>query len=343
LLHYVAHTGSRELFRLSVLVVALGVALGSAGIFGVSFALGAFFAGMVLAETPLSQQAAQETLPLRDAFAVLFFVAVGMLFDPLIVVNQPLAVLATVATIVVGKTLVAYYIVRGLGQPPGTALMLSAGLAQIGEFSFILASLGVSLAILPAEARDLILAGAIISILLNPLLLMAADRRERQLKARAVPAVATPTAAVAERTQFTQTTLSGHVVLVGYGRVGSLIGKALQTAETPFLVVEESSAIAASLREQGVEIICGNVGERGLIESLGLERARWLVCAIHDPFEACNLVEKARKLNPRLPIVARAHSDAEVAELRKFGADHVIMGEREIAQEMTQFVFADRA
>jgi CPA2 family monovalent cation:H+ antiporter-2 len=339
LLHYVAHTGSRELFRLSVLAIALGVALGAAEIFGVSFALGAFFAGMVLAETQLSQQAAQETLPLRDAFAVLFFVAVGMLFNPMIVIEQPLALLATVAIIVVAKTLVAYYLVRALGQGRGAALTISAGLAQIGEFSFILAGLGVSLAILPPEGRDLILAGAIISIVVNPLLFMAADRRERQLEARAAAAAAPPEP---PPPRFQPTALSGHVVLVGYGRVGGLIGQALKGGPTPVLVVEENPDLAEAVHTGGVETVIGNVGERGLIESLGLERARWLVCAIHDPFEACNLVEKARRINPRLPIVARAHSDAEVAELKKFGADHVIMGEREIAREMTRFVFADK-
>ncbi|MDX2142913.1 MAG: YbaL family putative K(+) efflux transporter [Rhodospirillaceae bacterium] len=340
LLHYVAHTGSRELFRLSVLAIALGVALGSAEIFGVSFALGAFFAGMVLAETQLSQQAAQETLPLRDAFAVLFFVAVGMLFNPMIVVEQPLALLATVAIIVVGKTLVAYYLVRALGQSRVTALTISAGLAQIGEFSFILASLGVSLAILPPEGRDLILAGAIISIVVNPLLFLAADRRERQLEARA--AAAAPSLEPPPP-RYVPTALSGHVVLVGHGRVGSLIGQELRGGGTPYLVVEENPDLAEAVRAGGVETVVGNVGTRGLIDSLGLERARWLVCAIHDPFEACNLVEKARKINPRLPIVARAHSDAEVAELKKFGADHVIMGEREIAREMTHFLFADKS
>jgi monovalent cation:H+ antiporter-2, CPA2 family len=346
ILHYVAHTGSRELFRLSVLVVALGVAFGASEIFGVSFALGAFFAGMVLAETQLSQQAAQETLPLRDAFAVLFFVGVGMLFNPLIIVEQPFAVLATVAIIVVGKTLAGYYIILMLGQGKGVALTIAAGLAQIGEFSFILAGLGVSLAVLPAEGRDLILAGAIISILLNPLLLLAADRRERQLERRAARTAApspAPTAAPAEIIELIPTTLSDHAVLLGFGRVGSLIGKSLQTAGIPFLVVEESKAIVDAARAQGLEVILGNIGERNLIDALGLPRARWLISAIPDPFEACNIIRQARAAHPALRIIARAHSDGEVEEMRKFGADHVVMGEREIAREMSQIVAAVKA
>jgi monovalent cation:H+ antiporter-2, CPA2 family len=338
LLHYVAHTGSRELFRLSVLVVALGVAFGSAEIFGVSFALGAFFAGMVLAETQLSQRAAQETLPLRDAFAVLFFVGVGMLFNPVIIVEQPLALLATLFIIVVAKTFVGYYLIYWLEHSKGTALTIGATLAQVGEFSFILTGLAVSLKVLPPEGRDLILAGSILSILLNPLVLLAAHRRERTLAQRATllsPAQdSVPPPAV-----FVPTAQSNHVVLVGYGRVGSLIGQELKDAQLPVLVVEERDDIAKLLRSQGIDVICGNAGERGLIASLGLERARWLVCAIHDPFEACNLVEQARKANPSLPIVARAHSDAEVEELLKFGANHVIMGEREIAHEMSRLVF----
>src|SRR4051812_16119560 len=184
-LHYVAHTGSRELFRLAVLVMALGVAFGSAELFGVSFALGAFFAGMILAESPLSHQAANETLPLRDAFAVLFFVSVGMLFDPTILLREPLAVLATVLIIVVGKSLAAFGIVRAFRRPNSTALTISASLAQIGEFSFILAGLGVSLALLPEEGRDLILAGSIISILLNPLAFAALDHYGKRRAAAA--------------------------------------------------------------------------------------------------------------------------------------------------------------
>ncbi len=176
ILHYVAHTGSRELFRLAVLAISLGVAFGASTLFDVSFALGAFFAGMILSESELSQRAANETLPLRDAFAVLFFVSVGMLFDPTIVLREPVPVIARVLIIVIVKSVAAFGIVRAFGHRNSTALTISASLAQIGEFSFILAGLGVSLALMPERGRDLILAGAILSILINPFLFTALDR-----------------------------------------------------------------------------------------------------------------------------------------------------------------------
>ena len=177
LLHYVAHTKQRELFRLSVLAIALGVAVGSATFFGVSFALGAFFAGMVMAGSSLSAQAMKDTLPLRDAFAVLFFVSVGMLFDPAVLWTQPLAVLGVVSIVVGGKAVTAYGLTRAMGHSQSTALTLAASLAQIGEFSFILVAMGVDLAILPEAARDLVVAAALVSILVNPLLFWMAERR----------------------------------------------------------------------------------------------------------------------------------------------------------------------
>ncbi|WP_460451127.1 YbaL family putative K(+) efflux transporter [Alsobacter sp. SYSU BS001988] len=336
ILHYVAHTGSRELFRLAVMSIALGVAFGSAELFGVSFALGAFFAGMILAESHLSHQAAQETLPLRDAFAVLFFVSVGMLFDPGALVRQPLAVAATVLIVVLGKSLAAFAIVIAFRHPPGTGLTIAASLAQIGEFSFILAGLGVDLEILPPSGRDLILAGAIISILLNPLLFAILDR---------LPTAAVAAAASGEEAKPDlppATLLTGHAVLVGYGRVGSLVGGALRAAGAPVLVVEEQDRLVQKARADGVEAILGSINQRGMFEAANLRGARWLVSAIPNPFEAGNLFEAARELNPDLRIVARAHSDAEEEHLRKYGAKFVVVGEREIAREMQQFLLADR-
>jgi CPA2 family monovalent cation:H+ antiporter-2 len=344
-LHYVAHTGSRELFRLAVLAIALGVAFGSAMLFDVSFALGAFFAGMILAESPLSHQAAQETLPLRDAFAVLFFVAVGMLFDPSIVVRAPLAVAATVSIIVIGKSLAALIIVVAFRHSLQTALTIAVSLAQIGEFSFILAALGTSLDLLSKEGQDLILAGALISILLNPLLFFALDRRYPPPAKRA-PAAAAPDAAVQGREEpleLPRTALTGHAVIVGYGRVGSLIGAALGERRMPFLVVEEKPEIVARLRNEGTEIIPGSAGEAGLLEAANLAKARWLISAIPDPFESSSLIEAGRAANPALKIVARAHSDAEVVHLEKYGADFIVLGEREIAREMARYVLQDGA
>jgi CPA2 family monovalent cation:H+ antiporter-2 len=332
-LHYIAHTGSRELFRLGVLAIALGIAFGSAQLFGVSFALGAFFAGMILAESQLSHQAAQDTLPLRDAFAVLFFVAAGMLFDPTIIVNQPLSVLATVLIIVVGKTLAAWGIVRAFGHSNLTALTIAASLAQIGEFSFILAGLGVDLDLLPEEGRDLILAGAIISILLNPVFFMLLDRWTAKAAAKSAPA---PPPEVVD---LPRVGLRDHAVLIGFGRVGSLVGEALLARGVPLVVVEENGERVAELARRGIPAILGNAGERGLLEATDLALARWFISAVPNPFEAGALIQRARAANPSLDVVARAHNDTEIAYLEAHGANCVIMGEREIAQAMTEHVF----
>jgi CPA2 family monovalent cation:H+ antiporter-2 len=338
-LHYVAHTGSRELFRLAVLVMALGVAFGSAELFGVSFALGAFFAGMILAESPLSQRAAQETLPLRDAFAVLFFVSVGMLFDPAILVTQPGPVLATFAIIVAANALVAFGIVLVFGYSLRTALTLAASLSQIGEFSFILAGLGVDLKILPEEGRDLILAGALLSILVNPVLFVAVDRLTPWLKRREQLSPAS-TLARPESDELAPTSLSGHAVLVGYGRVGSLVAEALERKGHRFLVIEDRQEIVDQLRTRGVEVISGNAAQAGVLKAANLAGARWLISAIPNPFENGNLIEQARASNPNLEIIARAHTDAEVDHLKRFGASLIIMGEREIAHGMTEHIMS---
>ena len=340
-MHRIAHTGSRELFRLGVLAIALGVAFGASKLFGVSLALGAFFAGMVLAESELSQRAAQESLPLRDAFTVLFFVSVGMLFDPNILIDKPLPVLATVLIIVIGKSIAAFVIVRLFRKPVGTALTISASLGQIGEFSFILAALGVSLGLLPEEGRDLILAGALISIILNPLLFYACDRLRRVLErtkreeptAANVPEPAKEPEPEEEENRQ-PTALRGHAIIVGYGRVGSIVGQNLKSSGTPFLVIEDSSNRIGELRDQGIEAISGNAASRELLDLANIAGARSLVIAIPNAFEACRVADQGRTINPSLLIVARAHSDAEVDELLEYGADTVIMGEREIAMGM---------
>ncbi len=336
-LHYVAHTGSRELFRLAVLAVALGVALGSTQLFGVSFALGAFFAGMVLAESELSHRAAEETLPLRDAFAVLFFVSVGMLFDPRILLTDPLPVLATVAIIVVGKSVAAYGIVRAFGHPNATALTISASLAQIGEFSFILATLGVSLGLLPERGRDLILAGAIVTILLNPMFFVAIARFKPWLDGTRKDVARTD---MAIEETLTRTALQNHIVLIGYGRVGSLVGDALQASGKPFLVIEERQPLVELLRAKSIETISGNAAVREIIDAANLAGASWLVIAIPNGFEAGHIVAGARAANPDLLILARAHSDAEVDYLKKHGANLIILGEREIARGLIEAIEA---
>jgi CPA2 family monovalent cation:H+ antiporter-2 len=339
ILHYVAHTGSRELFRLAVLSIALGVAYVAAELFGVSLALGAFFAGMILSESRLSQQAATESLPLRDAFAVLFFVSVGMLFNPHIVVAAPLALLATVLIILVGKSIAAYLVVRFFGHSRATALMVSTSLAQIGEFSFILANLGLILGLLPEEGRDLILAGAIITILLNPLLFAALDlyaaRREKALVAAAPVAVeeATPM-----RESIRPTSLAGHVVLVGHGRVGSFISRVLSARKTPLFVIEDDEDAVAALKARGIEALGGNAADPAVIPAANLNAARCLLVAIPDAFEGGQVVQQARAINPTLPIIARAHSEAEIEHLMKHGANLVVMGEHEIAKAMLDHI-----
>jgi monovalent cation:H+ antiporter-2, CPA2 family len=338
-LHYMAHTGSRELFRLAVLAIALGVAYGAAELFDVSFALGAFFAGMVLAESELSQQAANETLPLRDAFAVLFFVSVGMLFDPQILVRDPWAVLATLFIILIGKTAVAFLIVLAFRYPTHTAATISVSLAQIGEFSFILATLGIELGLMPERGRDLILAGAIFSILANPALFVAVERLrpwlERHIK---LPdAVAPPPPPEPEELPVTD--LRDHAVVIGYGRVGSAIGDWLQTEGQPFYVIEAGDKFVEQLRARGIDAVPGNAASPELLRTANLGAARWLFVAVPSAFEAGQIVEQARAANPDLKIIARAHFDAEVEHLKQLGADTIIMGEREIARAMFDQAF----
>ncbi|MCP3414156.1 Kef family K(+) transporter [Bradyrhizobium brasilense] len=330
-LHYIAHTGSRELFRLTVLAIALCIAFGATKLFGVSLALGAFFAGMMLRESPLSQRAAQETLPLRDAFAVLFFVSVGMLFDPMSVVREPWPFVATLFVIVVGKSIAALLIVVLFRHPMATALMISASLAQIGEFSFILAELGVALNLLPKAGRDLILAGAIFSIMLNPLVFAVVDWLTSRLEK---PQTSSPTAAASEPIPVTE--LQDHTILVGYGRVGSIVGDALHQRSAPFLAVEASDDMVAKLKERGIEALMGNAARASVLRATNPAGARSLVIAIPEAFEAGQIVEQARAANADIQIIARAHSDAEVDHLKALGADIVIMGEREIARGMIE-------
>ncbi|MFN3514206.1 MAG: YbaL family putative K(+) efflux transporter [Phenylobacterium sp.] len=333
-LHWVAHTGSRELFRLAVLAIALGVAFGAASLFGVSFALGAFFAGMILAESELSQRAAEETLPLRDAFAVLFFVSVGMLFNPAVLLEQPLAVAGVLGIIVVGKSLAAWAIIRAFRRTNATAVTVAASLAQIGEFSFILAGLSVELALLPAEGRDLILAGAILSIMLNPLIFGLAVRTPRPTPAPAAPTPdLEPEAAVPPSGQ---TAFAGHTVLVGYGRVGQALAAGMAVDRVPFVLVEAEAEPAAAAQRLGYEVVVGNAADPEVMRAAGLGQARRLFVAVSDGFEAGGIVEKVRKANPAVEIVARAHMDAEATHLLTHGANRVVMGESEIARGMLE-------
>jgi CPA2 family monovalent cation:H+ antiporter-2 len=289
---------------------------------------------MILSESELSQRAASETLPLRDAFAVLFFVSVGMLVDPMVVAREPGAVLATVLIIVVGKSIAAFAIVRLFGHPTATALTIAASLAQIGEFSFILAGLGVGLKLLPEAARDLILAGAILSILLNPLFFAALDRWLAKTEAKStMDAVSDFDGETAARESVPLTRLTDHVVLVGHGRVGAFISAALP-ADTALLVIEDDARRIATLGGEARQAIAGNAADPEVMRAANLAAARCLLVAIPDAFEGGQVVAQARELNPALPIVARAYSEDEIEHLKKHGATKVVMGEHEIAKAM---------
>ncbi|HWA50448.1 MAG TPA: YbaL family putative K(+) efflux transporter [Dongiaceae bacterium] len=336
ILHRVAHTGSRELFRLAVLSIALGIAFGAALLFDVSFALGAFFAGMILSESELSHQAAQETLPLRDAFAVLFFVSVGMLLDPAILVEQFWLLLATLFIITIGKSVAAFFIVRAFRYPRRTALVISASLAQIGEFSFILASLGAGLGLLPEQAQDLILAGAILSILINPAAFFIIDRLQARGE-RATPNAAPADTNKAETAQASApTSLRDHCVLVGHGRVGQVISRSCRDAGLACFVIEHRPDLVAQLKADGIEAIDGNAADPQVLTSANLEQARCLFVAVPDSFEAGQVVEQAHKIRPDLNIIVRAHSDAELQHLTRLGATHAVMGERELGLAMVR-------
>ncbi|WP_368562673.1 YbaL family putative K(+) efflux transporter [Pseudoxanthomonas sp. UTMC 1351] len=333
-LERIAATGSRELFTLSILAIALGVAFGSAMLFGVSFALGAFFAGMLLNESELSQKAANDSLPLRDAFAVLFFVSVGMLFDPSILLDQPWQVLATFLIIVVGKSLAAFAIVRLFKHPTSTALTISVSLAQIGEFSFILAGLGVSLEILPPEGRDLILAGALLSIVANPFLFSWLDRwQARQAKKVA-------TVEESEPPPGPSLDISDHAIIIGYGRVGSELARVLRERGVPLIVIDDNGDHVLRAHAAGIPAIRGNATSDRVLAEARPEKAKIVVLAIPQPLEAGEALAKLRAINPELTLLARAHSDAEVKHLLAHGADGAVLAERELAFSLGEMVLA---
>ena len=341
LLWRVARTGSRELFTLCVIAAAVGIAYGSSKLFGVSFALGAFFAGMVLRESELSHRAAQESLPLRDAFSVLFFVSVGMLFDPKVLIDSPLQVLGVVAVIIVGKSLAAFVLVLLLRYPLNTALTVSASLAQIGEFSFILAALGLSLGLMPQEAQSFILAGAIISIALNPLVFQAIEPIQAWIRsnsdlARRLERSADPLAELPM--SLDQNKLTGQVVLVGYGRVGRRIADALSERGVHYVVAEQNRERVEQLRKQGIPAVAGNASEPAVLIQAHIARAAMLVIATPDTFHVRRMVEIARALNPSIHTLLRTHSEQEAALLQQEQIGKVFLGEQELAQGMTRHI-----
>jgi len=343
LLWWVARTGSQELFTLSVIAIALGVAFGAGKLFDVSFALGAFFAGMMMRESEFSHRAADESLPLRDAFAVLFFVSVGMLFDPSVIWNDPVKLLIVVAIIMVGKTVAAVALVLLFRYPLNTALTVGASLAQIGEFSFILAGLGVSLGLLPLEGQSLVLAGALISIAANALLFAAIEPlqvwiRSRSALARRVERPDDPLAQLPMSTDLRL--LTGQVVLVGYGRVGKRIGEALREQQIPFVVAEQNREIVDALRQGGIPAVSGDASIPDVLIQAHVARAAMLVIAIPDMMNVRKMVEIAKTLNPPIAVVLRTHNDDEAALFNDEGLGVVFVGEHELARGMTGHILA---
>ena len=341
ILWHLASTGSRELFTLCVIAAAVGVAYGAATLFGVSFALGAFFAGMVLRESEYSHRAADEILPLRDAFSVLFFVSVGMLFNPQVLLDEPLKVLAVACIILFGKTLAAIALVLTFRYPLNTALTVGASLAQIGEFSFILAGMGVALGLLPEEGQSLILAGALISIALNPLMFAAVNpaiawARRNSAVARRLDARADPLSELPMSTD--EHLLSGQVVLVGYGRVGRRIAAQLTEAGIPFIVAEQNRELVEKLRSQGMAAVSGDATDPTVLVQAHIARAGMLVIASPDSLGARKMIETARTLNPGIEVVLRTHTEEELELLEQEDQGKVFMGEQELAHGMAQYV-----
>ncbi len=343
LLWLVAKTGSRELFTLCVVAAAVGVAYGSAKLFDVSFALGAFFAGMMMRESEFSHRAADESLPLRDAFSVLFFVSVGMLFDPRVLIDEPVRVLVVVTIIMVGKTLAAVGLVLVFRYPMNSALTVGASLAQIGEFSFILAGLGMALGLLPVEGHSLILAGALISIALNSALFAAIEPVQawlgersplaRRLEQRDDPLAELPTSV---HPSF----LTGQVVLVGHGRVGRRIAQVLDTQRIPYVVAEQNRELVEQLRARNIPAVSGDAADEGVLIQAHIAHARVLVIATPDAFSVRKMVETAKMLNPTIEVVVRTHGDDEAALLTQEQIGKVFIGEQELANGMAAHVLS---
>ncbi|MBX3641852.1 MAG: Kef family K(+) transporter [Rubrivivax sp.] len=341
LLWQVSRTGSRELFTLSVVAAAISIAYGAAVLFGVSFALGAFFAGMVMRESEFSHRAAHESLPLRDAFAVLFFVAVGMLFDPRVLVDEPLRVLAVVAIIIVGKSIAAAGLVLALRYPLNTALTVAASLGQIGEFSFILAGMGLSLGLLPAEGMSLVLAGALISIALNPFVFAAIAPfsrwvLQRSALARRLEGRDDPYAELPMSTE--RRYLEGQVVLVGYGRVGRRIADALRERDIPFVVAEQHRELVEDLRRGGTAAVSGDATDPAVLIQAHVADAAMLVVTTPDTLSVRKMVETARLLNPPIEVVVRTYSADESELLRQEQVGTVFFGDEELAKGMMAHV-----
>lgn len=343
LLWVVAKTGSRELFTLAVIAVAIGVAFGAAKLFDVSFALGAFFAGMMLRNSEYAHRAAEESLPLRDAFAVLFFVSVGMLFDPAVLVAEPAKLAWVLGIVLIGKTLAAVSLALLLRYPLNTALTVGASLAQIGEFSFIVAALGVALGLLPIQGQSLVLAAALLSIALNPLMFKVIDPVCRMVAARSPRAARfdsndDPLSQLPESVGSDRVT--HHVVLVGHGRVGRRVSAALSQHAIEHVVVDLKREQIESLRNRGQPAVLGDAGAAETLIQAHIVRAALLIIAKPDSIDVLKMADVARQLNPDIKILVRSHDDEEARLLQESGLGQVFVGEEALARAMTDAALA---
>ncbi|BFM36320.1 MULTISPECIES: cation:proton antiporter [Acinetobacter] len=341
IMQIVARLGSRELFTLTVVAAAVSIAFGAYKIFGVSMALGAFFAGMVVKESDFSHRAEEETLPLREIFSILFFVAVGMLFDPRILIEEPLHVLAVVGIIMVGKTIAAMALVLFFRYPLNTALTVGASLAQIGEFSFILATLGVSLQLLSLEGQNLILAGALISITLNSFVFSAIEPvqnwiRERSYLARLLERSNDPLAMLPD--EVSQDYLRDQVVIVGHGEVGRRITQNLMAENIKVVIAEENREIVEDLREKGIAAVSGIATEAGVLIQAHIQHARLLVLSPMDILDIHKIVDIAKTLNPEIQVLVCAESKAEAEVIRKDNIGEVYFAKEEMAKNMSNYI-----
>ncbi|QEE09480.1 Kef family K(+) transporter [Bartonella kosoyi] len=348
LLKMSAHSGSRELFRLSVFAIALGVAFGAAHLFGVSLSLGAFFAGMVMSESELSHRAAEESLPLRDAFSVLFFVSVGMLFDPEKLLTHFFPLLATLFIIVIGKSAVAFFIVKAFRYSNATALTIAASLAQIGEFSFILAGLSLSLGLLNNDAHDLILGGAIFSILLNPLVFIACNKIKKRLEKISASSQNTQTIIDIDTQDPDQdflpmTLKNNHIVIIGYSRIGQCIALSLINRDHPIVIVEESKRLADKAIADGFEVICGNIIQQEIMNAANINHAHKVVITMRSTIEVGECIVNIRDMQKDIQIITHALSDTETAYLIDLGADVVVTDDEEIANGIIEHITGQRS
>nr|WP_171525137.1 MULTISPECIES: cation:proton antiporter [Acinetobacter] len=341
IMQVVARLGSRELFTLTVVAAAVSIAFGAYKVFGVSMALGAFFAGMVVKESDFSHRAEEETLPLREIFSILFFVSVGMLFDPRILLEEPLHVLAVVGIIMIGKTIAAMALVLFFRYPINTALTVGASLAQIGEFSFILATLGVSLQLLSLEGQNLILAGALISITLNTFLFSAIEPvqrwiRERSHLARLLERSGDPLAMLPD--EVSQDYLRDQVVIIGHGEVGRRITKNLMAENIKVVIAEENREIVENLREKGIAAVSGVATEPGVLIQAHIQHARLLVISPMDIIDIHKIVDIATTLNPQIQVLICAESKEEAEVIRRDNIGEVYFAKEEMAKNMSNHI-----